>query len=119
MIVTRTWRFDERGSLHLEERIEGHNQIQFESRLCLGDGHWDGIDWDTGAGTGGMRCRLDSGEGVIHMRLACFPGAALRLEPCDFLVEYGQAARGRVAVLTASARLPLSWSVAWEFGESV
>ena len=105
--VSRTWSFDADGSLLLEERLDGaQGNVQFSSRVCLGDGHWGELH-------AGPRCaRIERGSVRVVAR---FPEeVTASIENGAYTPEYGIEFPARVLVLSGRLNLPARWTLRCE-----
>jgi hypothetical protein len=106
---TRTWQFEQAGTLLFEEKIDGSATLGFESRVCLGDSAWRSLQWDAPSGRG----TLAHAQGVMTIEAA--PDTQATIEDCKFLEEYGVDRAGKVLNLAGRARLPLTWRLRFAF----
>lgn len=109
VVLFRTWRFGEDGSLVFEERIEGRGEVEFESRICLGDLSWRQLAPDaTCIGWQG------SDGSSAQMNIEPPSGVIATIQPCNFVVEYGLQKAGLVWSLAGKQSLPLQWRMKCE-----
>jgi hypothetical protein len=113
VVLWRTWAFDEAGDLLLEEKIDGKGEVQFESRLFLGDGKWklhgygfEGevqLRWSTPEG-GSLACDLNLPHSVTPT-----------LGKAWYFPEFGEKKLANLLVLTGNVTLPIRWTSRWQF----
>ena len=113
IILIRSWQFDAAGNLSFSEQIEGSTQVQFESRICLGDAPWE-MSGDHASASTVWRCCADNGASA-DMLIETPKQISAFVRPCTFIPEYGVTKQGRVVLLTGSQQLPMSWSIHWNF----
>jgi len=113
IVLFRTWRFETSGTLRFDERIEGTKQVSFESRLCLGDTPWTAEE-SSDPSVVNFTSRREDGRSV-EMTVRAPQNAAISIQPCRFLPEYGVEKTGRVLVLKGAQSLPCSWNAQWTF----
>ena len=113
VVLWRTWAFDEAGDLLLEEKIDGKGEVQFESRLFLGDGKWtlhgygfEGevqLRWSTPEG-GSLACDLNLPHSVTP-----------NLTTAWYFPEFGEKKLATLLMLTGNVTLPIRWTSRWQF----
>ena len=113
IVLFRTWRFTDAGTLTFAERIEGTSRVRFESRICLGDASWN----PASSREPDLRHLLwTSADGSsAQMDVSAPHGVAMEIAPCRFLPDYGVEKAGRVLLLKGTQRLPFSWTIQWKF----
>lgn len=109
LVCIRTWLFEQSGDLLFEEQIEGAGKVEFESYLCLGDSAWGGLDWDQAVGRGVLS------HAHAEMTIQAAPDTVVRIEPFQYLPEYGVERNGRRVRLSGQQTLPFRWQVRWSF----
>ncbi|MBV9743967.1 MAG: heparinase II/III family protein [Acidobacteriia bacterium] len=111
----REWYF-ENAELFFEERISGSGEVQFESRVHLGDASWEML----AAGDRNpivFQCQCHDGA-TVSMTLTTQTPIRKSVKRSRFLPEYGVYAPGRVLVLSGRVMLPISWGISWKFEEA-
>ena len=113
IVLWRTWHLNEADDLLFEERIDGSGEVQFQSRLCLGEGQWEVAHPDSECGAE-LQCNYLDGSGV-SIRLNLPPGVNVTLADGWYLPEFGMEQQAPVLVLSGIVKLPIRWTAKWQF----
>jgi hypothetical protein len=113
IILHRTWGINAAGHACLDECIEGNGRTDFETRFCLGNTAWTPLGWHSQSSTYRLRyTRAD--RQAIEMIVDPPSGAAVSIEGCGYLEEYGHWNCGKQLRLAGRLELPLRWQTRWE-----
>jgi hypothetical protein len=113
IVLWRTWHLNKADDLSFEERIDGSGEVQFQSRLCLGDGRWELAHPDSES-EAELQCNYLDGS-VVSIRLNLPPGVNGKLADGWYLPEFGIERQALVFVLSGSVKLPIRWTAKWQF----
>jgi hypothetical protein len=114
IVLWRTWHVDGADNLFFEERIDGSGEVQFHSRLCLGDGgRWELIHRDSESGSELQWISLDGSVVSVQLNLPTGVNETLATGWC--LPEFGMEQQAPVLVLSGNVRLPVRWMAKWQF----
>jgi hypothetical protein len=113
IVLWRTWRLNKADDLSFEERIDGIGDVQFQSRLCLGNGRWELSYPDSKSGAE-LQCSYLDGS-VVSIRLTLPPGVTGMLADGWYLPEFGMERQAPVFVLSGNVKLPIRWTAKWQF----
>ena len=112
IVLWRSWRLNESDDLSFEERINGSGSVQFESRMCLGDGRWE-LGHSDLASKDELKCNCVDGS-VVNIRLNLPPGVTGTLKDGWYLPEFGKEEQAPVLILSGNVQLPISWTAKWQ-----
>jgi hypothetical protein len=107
--LERRWYWDPEGRLSMEEEVTGSGWFKFTSCLHLGNAPWQQESPQ------GFVLRPDTSPSAIEMRFQFPRELAIQVRPSHFAPDYGVEVPGKRIEVRGYVRLPLRWSVAWEF----
>jgi hypothetical protein len=113
IVLWRTWHLNETEDLSFEEHIAGSGEIQFLSRLCLGDGRWELIQSNS-ANRAELQCNHQDGS-MVSIQWTVPPGVNAALADGCCLPEFGIEKPAQVFVLSGVVKLPIRWTAKWQF----